>query len=207
MPRSWPALTNIQRTFWSPKWSRTRDHDRNPPGTDQLAVVLGLGPTACHVAPRPRSQHLRQIRADRAARAPSPRARLRAQFAVASAMNANNISSRPYRSIKSTGALDAQHIELADQVAEDDRAVAGHVVDQNKRSTGRDDPVGAVCWHSFINASRRVHCFARACQGCRASINERPLCPSPLRWQQSAPLRTRHFVCHSTFMGSSCPIA
>jgi hypothetical protein len=55
---------------------------------------------------------------------------LRAQLAVTSLVNANSFSSRPYRVIRSASRyrperphFDAQHVELADQVAEDDRAV------------------------------------------------------------------------------------
>jgi hypothetical protein len=67
----------------------------------------------------------------------SRRASLRGQSAVISSVQVNSFSLRPYFAIARracigliarTCALDPQHVELADEIAEDDRAVAGHQI-------------------------------------------------------------------------------
>src|SRR5215831_18880612 len=66
----------------------------------------------------------------------SLRPSLRVQLAAISSVKANTFSFRPYRISKSAsryrpraaalGTLDAQHVDLTDQVLEDDGAVVGH---------------------------------------------------------------------------------
>src|SRR5262249_28051042 len=86
--------------------------------------------------PSPSLDHFRQIGADRAARVAVPArppALARGGHVVGEgeqllvwAVARDQVSDAVSTRASALGALDAQHVELADQVAEDDRAVAGH---------------------------------------------------------------------------------
>jgi hypothetical protein len=128
--RSCPSLEIIEPWPWTGVSGRGRPWS---PGQSPLGHFLGR--VACHVAPQPGSQHFRQIGTDRSARI-GVAVRLLAcavgrdvggeceQLGVA-AVAADQVGHAVASRASALGALDSQHIDFADQVGEDDRAVAG----------------------------------------------------------------------------------